>query len=60
MGAKEKKTDSVDIRIRESGERATEIRQILEAKQKSGKHKTMVDAAAAIVLEYPELTGKAR
>ena len=55
---KKEKIESIEVRIRESGGRATEIRKILEVKQKTGKHKTMVDAAAAVILEYGELTGK--
>ena len=51
-GDKKVKTESLEIRIRESGDRATEMRKVLELKQNSGKYKTLVDAAAAIILEY--------
>lgn len=50
-----KKIEPIDIRIKESGDRADIIRKVLESKMSIGKHKTLSVAAAAIILEHSDL-----
>ena len=50
--AKKTKTDVLEIRLKVTGERATELRNIIKAKQDEGHYGSMPDAVIAIIFDH--------
>lgn len=51
IGSKGEKAKFLEVRVKESGERADKIRALLEEQKNIGAHKTLNAAAAAILLK---------